>query len=372
MISFIVPTIGRPSLYRTIHSIQATPDDEVIVVGESSEAEAVATVTGCRFVQCPQGHDYGAAERTAGIAAARGHHLAFMDDDDIYLPRARALMADALDTVPDKPILFQMVWNDCVLWREPTLRCGNVSSQMMLIPNDPAKLGRWGTRYEGDFDFLATMRWAPSEIVWCPEIIAHLRPAPPVILQHLPQGWFHHGVQILDLLNIHRPRRCVELGSWRGASALAITLTIRAWGGTLTCVDTWMGAVAYGGTQLGIPAMLLECATNLVAGGVSSSIRLVPSLTTTAAAAWTDGPVDFLYVDADHSYESTYADLQAWWPHVRVGGLVAGDDYDNVMYPGVKQAWDQFERDHHQRFLRVATPDTEPPGMKLVFGVKAA
>jgi len=374
MISFIVPTIGRPTLYRALQSItqQRGDDDEVLVVGESPSAAAVAAVAGCTFVECARGHNWGAAERTAGIARARGQHLAFMDDDDIYLPGARQLMEDARATVRDKPILFRMVWNDRVLWSEPALRVGNVSSQMMLIPNDKTKLGRWGTRYEGDFDFLASMRWAPSEIVWCADVIAHLRPAAPPVLQHLPQGWLHHGPQLLDLLHAHRPHRCVELGTWRGASAIAFAHELRQWGGVLTCVDTWMGAVAYGGTVTGAPQMLFECATNLVAAHVAPSVRLVPALTTAAAAAWTDGPIDFLYVDADHSYESTAADLDAWWPHVRVGGIVAGDDYDNVMYPGVKRAWDEFEQRHGQCFARVETPNTDPPGMKLVFGIKKA
>src|SRR5262245_25403200 len=287
MISFIVPTVGRPTLYRALHSItqQCADDDEVLVVSDSPEAAQVAAVAGCRFIECARGHDYGCAERTAGIAAARGQHLAFMDDDDIYLPGARQRMEDARATVPDKPILFRMVWNDRVLWHEPELRVGNVSSQMMLIPNDKTKLGHWGTRYEGDFDFLDSMHWAPSEIVWCEDVIAHLRPAPSPVLQHLPQGWFHHGTQLLDLVRAHRPHRCVELGTWRGASAIAFAYELRTWGGVLTCVDTWMGAVAYGGTVIGAPQMLFECATNLVATGVAPSVRLVPALTTAAAAA---------------------------------------------------------------------------------------
>jgi hypothetical protein len=39
----------------------------------------------------------------------------------------------------------------------------------------PAKLGQWGEgRACGDFVFLQTMKWSPSEIVWRPEVVAHL------------------------------------------------------------------------------------------------------------------------------------------------------------------------------------------------------
>lgn len=185
-------------------------------------------------------------------------------------------------------------------------------------------------------------------------------------LHDLPQGWFHHGEKILDLIEQRKPKVCVELGSWRGASAIAIGRLIRQWGGTLTCVDTWTGEVN-GGTAIASPAMLAECAHNLVAAGVSSSIRLIPALTVDAALWW-HGPIDFLYVDADHSYASTLADIEQWVKHVRPGGLIAGDDYDNPLYPGVKQAWDHWEELSDVRLARYATPNTNPLGMKLVYG----
>ena len=190
-------------------------------------------------------------------------------------------------------------------------------------------------------------------------------------LQHLPQGWFHHGEKILDLVEQHRPAVTVELGTWRGASAIALARLVRTWGGLVYCIDTWTGQVngSKGGTVAGAPAMILECATNLVAAGVAPAIRLIPTRTDAAAALWTL-PIDFLYVDADHSDASVTADLAAWWTHLRPGGLIAGDDYDNPMYPGVVAAWDRFEREQGQAFERFATPNTTPPGMRLIYGVK--
>ena len=61
-------------------------------------------------------------------------------------------------------------------------------------------------------------------------------------------------------------------------------------------------------------------------------------------------------LDATHLYADARADLEAWWPKLKVGGLMAGDDYHNgwveiARYTfGVKDAVDEFfgggARDH--------------------------
>ncbi|HEV2360382.1 MAG TPA: class I SAM-dependent methyltransferase [Acidimicrobiales bacterium] len=40
-----------------------------------------------------------------------------------------------------------------------------------------------------------------------------------------------------------------------------------------------------------------------------------------------DGSLDWAYVDGDHTYDAVTFDLAAWWPKVRSGGLLLGDDY---------------------------------------------
>lgn len=40
-----------------------------------------------------------------------------------------------------------------------------------------------------------------------------------------------------------------------------------------------------------------------------------------------DACYDFVYIDADHSYEACMQDLYLWLPKVKKGGLLAGHDY---------------------------------------------
>jgi predicted O-methyltransferase YrrM len=37
-------------------------------------------------------------------------------------------------------------------------------------------------------------------------------------------------------------------------------------------------------------------------------------------------PLDLLFIDGDHSYEGCRTDIEAWFPHVRSGGVVAFHD----------------------------------------------
>jgi predicted O-methyltransferase YrrM len=186
--------------------------------------------------------------------------------------------------------------------------------------------------------------------------------------QRIP-GWFHHGKKILELIEQYRPRVCVELGTWQGASAIPVARSIQRWGGTLTCIDTWSGELnSDGGSLPGkAPVMLLSCARAMVDAGVSASVRLIPAMTIDAARYWSE-PIDFLYVDADHSYDGVMADLEAWVPHVKSGGLIVGDDYDNALYPGVKQAWDVFEDDHDLALTRFQSNPPASQGVQLIYG----
>jgi predicted O-methyltransferase YrrM len=184
-------------------------------------------------------------------------------------------------------------------------------------------------------------------------------------------GWFHHGSTILKLIAEHRPLVCVELGTWQGASAVPVARMIARWGGTLSCVDTWSGQLDENGGSLPdkMPVMLMGCARTMVEAGVGATVRLIPATTAAAARTWSD-PIDFLYIDADHGYEGVLADLEAWVPHVRRGGLIVGDDYGNAIYPGVKRAWDEYEARNGFAFTRFQSDPPAAQGTQLIYGVK--
>ena len=51
--------------------------------------------------------------------------------------------------------------------------------------------------------------------------------------------------------------------------------------------------------------------------------------------------LDFVFLDADHSYESVTEDLNAWFPKLKKDAIFAGHDYNNPLF-GVREAVENF------------------------------
>ena len=49
--------------------------------------------------------------------------------------------------------------------------------------------------------------------------------------------------------------------------------------------------------------------------------------------------LDFVFIDADHGYESVLKDIKAWTPKLKPGGVLSGHDSD---LPTVRQALDEL------------------------------
>lgn len=156
MISFIIPTIGRDSLGRTLQSIESW-GDEILVEVDS-----------------PPSKRWGNDQRNKAMKRAKGDYLAFMDDDDWYVKGHREMMEQAIKENQGKPILFKVEYpNGDTLWKEKNIEPGNVTTQMILVPNEPEKLYHWKDgRNMADQIFIAN--WKFKEIAWIDKVIAKM------------------------------------------------------------------------------------------------------------------------------------------------------------------------------------------------------
>ncbi len=159
-VSFIIATIGRESITQTLRSIETWPGDEVLVVEHDPETRK----------------GWGGRERNDGIAAATCDYLAFIDDDDLYVPGVRAIMHNAATQNPRfYPIIFRMQYpSGRYIWTEPNLKCGNVGTPMIFIPNKKEMFPVWGDEHHADFNWLNSSGWEARRFIWRTEIIAQI------------------------------------------------------------------------------------------------------------------------------------------------------------------------------------------------------
>lgn len=60
--------------------------------------------------------------------------------------------------------------------------------------------------------------------------------------------------------------------------------------------------------------------------------------------------IDFLYIDGDHSYDAVLNDLKNYYPKVKNGGLIAGDD---IRLVEVRKALEDFQIDEQDVKLKI-------------------
>lgn len=156
------------------------------------------------------------------------------------------------------------------------------------------------------------------------------------------QGWMK-PVELRWLAEqASRARLVVEVGSWKGRSTRALGENVR---GCVFAVDTWAGQaddsthVNRELAQRGRAEVYGEFLRNV--GDLIAARRVIPVESTSieAAEAFTRthglGVFDLVFLDGEHGYEGVRADIAAYLPLVRPGGLMAGHDFPK---PGVRRA----------------------------------
>lgn len=122
-------------------------------------------------------------------------------------------------------------------------------------------------------------------------------------------------------------------------------------------VDTWKKELWFrtGETDDGMDRkyILIQSKALTISRGKAVVLR---AHSVNAAREMPDGSFTFVYVDASHDYKSVKADLEAWYPKVRPGGILAGHD---IHMEEVRRAVDELCKEHNLELVRV-TRETDP------------
>jgi SAM-dependent methyltransferase len=81
-------------------------------------------------------------------------------------------------------------------------------------------------------------------------------------------------------------------------------------------------------------------------------VSIIKKFSNQACNLFENDSFDFIYIDADHSYEAVKNDINIWYDKLKDGGILAGHDYVNGLLPegefGVKQAVDEFVKEYNK------------------------
>jgi len=135
-----------------------------------------------------------------------------------------------------------------------------------------------------------------------------------------------------------------DIGTWMGASALALATVAFFNDGKVFCVDThnWWGDAIF--TMFRHIMRRRELWANVISPVMMSSELAID--------IFKDESLDLAFIDAAHSYEYVSIDIPGWLPKVRKGGILCGHDADEEHQDVLKVLHETFGDDY------LVIPDT--------------
>jgi cephalosporin hydroxylase len=142
----------------------------------------------------------------------------------------------------------------------------------------------------------------------------------------------------------------VEVGSWKGRSSayMAVEIINSQKHIKFDCVDTWEGSEEHINPEsFAVNSEIPEDKNWLYkqflinTSPVNHVINPIRTTSLEASKLYPNRSLDFVFIDAAHDYENVKADIEAWYPKVKIGGYIGGHDYDSFWW-GVQKAVNEF------------------------------
>lgn len=158
------------------------------------------------------------------------------------------------------------------------------------------------------------------------------------------EGWFNYET-FYNFISKRQFRTLVEIGVWKGASISYLAYNNP--NSKIYAVDLFNDTYRYKKGKLKEAAQSILSFYNdqLIKTNTRHIITDIKEYSWNGAKHFEDNSIDFIFIDADHSYEAVVKDLEAWFPKIKKNGIFSGHDYEpygNHNHPGVQQAVDEF------------------------------
>lgn len=159
-----------------------------------------------------------------------------------------------------------------------------------------------------------------------------------------------------DFLLRQLPRNavCGEIGVFAGEFSLRILAITRP--AKLHLIDPWIvhsksatnerpASYPAGIAEMSVPNIQYEQVRSKLAGALAADVaEMHRAFSFEAATHFPRDYFDWIYIDASHDYDDVKRDLNDYYPKIKSGGWIAGDDYGRrgVWQHGVKRAVEEF------------------------------
>lgn len=156
------------------------------------------------------------------------------------------------------------------------------------------------------------------------------------------EGWFDYESLYQHVVQKYPSgSHFVEIGIFKGKSAAFMAVEILNSGKQIKfdCVDTWYGSPEHFSGEScedkdvvdgKLYQKFLENMTPVK--GLYTPVRTTSLL---ASRLYQDQTLDFVFIDAEHTYAAVKEDIAAWLPKIKRGGMIGGHDW---VWPEVRNA----------------------------------
>lgn len=168
-------------------------------------------------------------------------------------------------------------------------------------------------------------------------------------------GWYDFEASYQDAVARFDSGTFIEVGCFLGRSLCHLGELVKKSGKPIRVIgiDTCRGSGIENGVDHHAQAIKEGGGTfagtlhrNIIECGLADTVEIIVSTSEKASTLFGFQSVEFVFIDADHSYEGCKKDIELWRPKIKLGGVCAGDDYgipgEPPIWPGVRMAVDEL------------------------------